>query len=132
MMQDLKKWTEDKYVTLYKKYFNSRTWFIVLNVLSFVLVASMVILNIYAIKKNPYPDTIKFYVSIAILTGFMGLITSIVSFFTLNKNTNKFKKQYQDVREQYNQYKKKDGQYSNAKTRDEILVDEVLKIIHEE
>lgn len=132
MMQDLKKWAEDKYITLYKKYFNSRAWFIALNVLSFALVASMVILNIYAIKKNPYPDTVKLYVSIAILTGFMGLITSIVSFFTLNKNTNKFKKQYEDVREQYNQYKKKDGQYSNAKTRDEILVDEVLKIIHEE
>lgn len=132
MMQDLKRWTEDKYVALYKKYINSRAWFILLNVISLVLVASMIVLNLYAIKKNPYPDTKLLYVVIAILTGFLGLMTSAVSFFTLNKNSNRFKKQYQDVKEQYSLYKKKEGHYSTAKTRDEILVDEVLKIVHED
>ena len=131
-MQELHKWTENEYMKLYKKYIRSRLWFIILNVLSFVLVASMVILNIYAIKKNPFPDTIKLYVSIAILTGFVGLLTSLVSFFTLNKNSNKYKEQYENVMEHYKNYKKQVGQYEKASTRDQVLIDSVLEIVNKE
>lgn len=129
-MKENKNWVEEQYKNLYKKYINSRSWFIILNILSFTFVASMVILNIYAIKKNPFENTKVLYVAIAILSGFIGLLTSLVSFFTLNKNSNKFKKQYEDVATQYKMYKNKEGQYEPIKNRDEVLIDEILRIIH--
>ena len=131
MNNELKKWTESVYMKLYRKYLVSKTWFIILNVLSSILIASMVILNIYAIKKNPYADTKIYYVLIAIFSAFIGLLTSLVSFFTLNKNSNKYKEQAKDLRHQLNLYKKKEGKYE-SKERDKLILDEITNITTEQ
>ena len=126
-MQELNKYVERKYLKLYKKYLVSKTWFILLNVLSIFLVALMVILNLYAIKKNPLADTKVYFVVISILSGFIGLLTGLASFFTIRKNANEYHERYEFIKNEYDAWKTSKGKY-NDKNKDEILIDEVLSI----
>lgn len=126
-MKEINKWVEEKYTKLYKKSVNSKVWFAIINIISFAMVASMVILNIYSIKKNPYHDTVKFYVAIAIITSFIGLLTSVTSFFTLNKSSNTYGKQYEEINKEYKLYKEKKDHYK-GKDRDALIIDRVLEI----
>lgn len=127
-MEDLNNWTKNIYMKLYKKYLYSKICFITLSVISFSLIALMIILNIFAIKKNQFRNTVPLYVAISILTGFVGLSTSIVSFFTLNKNSNKYKTQYKHIEEEYKLYKAKEGKYEGS-TRDEVIINSIMLII---
>ena len=127
MNNELRKWSEKIYMKAYRKYIKSTTWFIALNILSLVLVALMIMLNIYAIKKNPFQNTKIFYVLIAIVSGFIGLLTSISSFMSFKKNGVKYKEQYEAIKEEKKAYKKSHGKYDD-KLRDEIFIEEVYKI----
>lgn len=130
-MKELNLWVEKKYKNLRDKYLKSRMWFILLNVFSFLMMSLMIIVNVYAIKKNVYfRNVVPLYVAISILTGFIALITSILSFFTLNKNSNNYKNQYKLINQEYKMYKSNEGKYS-VKSKDEILVDSVLEIIQD-
>lgn len=129
-MKELNKWVEDKYMKLYKKYITSRSIFIILNLISLVLVASMVILGIFAIKKNPFENTKPYYVAVLVLTGAVGFFTSIISFFSINKNANKCREQYDLVKEEYSKYKANEGKYDD-KNKDSILIDSIYKITEE-
>ncbi len=132
MNKELSKWTEKIYMKAYRKYIKSRTWFIILSVLSILLVAIMIMLNIYAIKKNPFGDDSKlYYVIIAIIAGLIGLLTSISSFMSFKKNGVKYKTQYELIKDEKKAYKSKSGKYK-AKERDEIFIEEIYKITNSE
>ncbi len=133
MNKDLRKWTEKVYMKAYRKYIKSKTWFIILNVLSITLVAIMIMLNIYAIKKNTFNDPSKlYYVIIAVIAGLIGLLTSISSFLAFKKNGKKYKEQYELIKNEKKAYKSKSGKYKPAKTRDELFVEEVYNITNSE
>ena len=127
MNKDLQKWTEKIYMKAYRKYIKSRTWFITLNIISLVLIALMIMLNIYAIKKNPFDNTKIYYVLIAVISGLIGLFTSISSFMSFKKNGIKYKEQYEAIKEEKKAYKKSSGKYDD-KLKDEIFIEEVYKI----
>lgn len=126
-MNNINKYVESKYMKLYKKYTLSRTLFIVLNVLSFFLIALMIILNIYAIKKNPLSDTKIYFVVISILSGFVALLTSLASFFSLRKKSSDYKERYEQIKDEYKAWEKGKGKYT-GKDKDGIIIDEILRI----
>ena len=127
MNKELRVWTEKIYMKAYRKYIKSRTWFIFLNVLSLFLIAIMIMLNIYSIKKNPFQDTKVYYVLIAIISGFIALLTSVSSFLSFKKNGIMYKKQYEAIKEEKKAYKKGHGKYDD-KNKDEIFIEAVYKI----
>ena len=130
MNKELHLWVEEKYIKLHKKQLKSKFFFIILNVIALLFAASMIILSVYSIKKNPYSDTKWWYVTIAILVGLMSLLTSILSFFSLNKNMNRYNNHHKQVNEEYLSYKKKEGKYK--KHDEELFIDSILEIIHQE
>ena len=128
MNKELHKWVENKYIKLHKKQVKSKTIFIILNIIALLFSASMIILSIYSIKKNPYSDTKWLYVMVAILVALMSLCSSMLSFFSLNKNMNEYNKQRILVNKEYSSYKKNEGKYKN--TNEELLIDSILEIIN--
>ncbi|WLP85792.1 hypothetical protein [Mycoplasma seminis] len=77
------------------KYNFSRFFFVILNVIAIFIAASIVILNLYAIRFNKYPeDTMLFFVLIAVLSVVTTLIVSIQSFLGI---TNKKAKLHDNV-----------------------------------
>ncbi|MCR8612920.1 MAG: hypothetical protein NC236_00335 [Mycoplasma sp.] len=125
----IKNWVEKKYRLLYRKYLISKIWFIALNLISFFLVAAMIILNIYAIRKNPFQDTKPLYVSLAVLTGFVGFFTSVTSFFTLNRSSNIYRKQLKEIENEKKLFNSKDEKY-NVKNKNEVFLNSILEILN--
>ncbi|SJZ61654.1 hypothetical protein [Mycoplasmopsis verecunda] len=65
----------------HKKYILSRAFFVFLNVLAIFISASIVILNLYAIRFNEFPDkTMIFFVLIAVLSVVTTLVVSVQIF----------------------------------------------------
>ncbi|MFV8470253.1 hypothetical protein [Mycoplasma sp. VS509_3] len=66
----------------FNKYIFSRSFFVFLNVLAILIAASIVILNLYSIRFNKYPDaTMVYFVLIAVLSVITTLVVSLQSFF---------------------------------------------------
>ena len=130
MNKDLHKWVENKYIKLHAKQVKSKAVFITLNIIALLFSASMIILSVYSIKKNPFSNTKWLYITVAILVALMALFTSLLSFFSLNKNMNKYNKQHILVNEEYSFYKKQEGKYKSK--NEELFIDSILRIINEE
>lgn len=126
----LEKYVERKYLVLYKKYLVSKFWYISLNILSALLIALMIILNIYALRKNKVPDTKIYFVAIAILSGFIAMLLGLSGFFVLKKNANSYKENYLKIIAEEKQWKAKEDEYKKE-NRDEILISKILEITSE-
>jgi len=116
----------------YKKYKRSSNIFITLNIISFVLAAGLVILNLYAIRKNPSQDTITkvMFVATSILTGIGAMITALLSFFVFRKKALSSKEKAEAIGHEKDLHKHK-GEPYNEKDRDQKLIDKVVKILND-
>ena len=124
------------YKELNNKRRTSMVGFILLNVLSFFLVAALVVLNLFAIRFNPDAspkgivndsEIIYLFVALSILSGLSSLFTSIVSFFVFRKRATKFQEQINLIKIEIELYKKSDGEYS-YKDKDVLLIRRVTRI----
>ncbi|MHA3838636.1 hypothetical protein [Mycoplasma sp. HF14] len=74
------------------KYIFSRGFFVFLNVLAIFIAASIVILNLYSIRFNKYPDlTMVYFVLIAVISVITTLVVSIQSFFGITDKKTRLK-----------------------------------------
>ncbi|MHA3826019.1 hypothetical protein [Mycoplasma sp. BRA285] len=76
----------------FRKYIFSRGFFVFLNVLAIFIAASIVILNLYSIRFNKYPDlTMVYFVLIAVISVITTLVVSIQSFFGITDKKTRLK-----------------------------------------
>lgn len=116
-----------------KKRKRSNGIFIALNIIAMFIAAGLVVLNLYAIRKNPAKDdtTIMImFVLTSILSGASGVITALMSFFVFRKKALKAKDKAESISHERNLWKNKKDRYSDS-DRDQIIIDRVLKIIEE-
>lgn len=83
-INDLKKFSIEQYELNRRKWIKSRTWFIFLNISSFIMSTTIVILTLFIIEGGVGGNDIKMlFVTISILTSFIALIAGIGSFFQM-------------------------------------------------
>lgn len=126
---------ENKILSLHKffvkKKRRSNGIFIFLNVLAFFIVAGVVILNLYAIRKNPAHGNNKIilmFVLTSILSGISGVISALLSFFVFRKKAKAATEKIKSISYEKNMWKNKQARYADA-NRDQIIIDRILKII---
>lgn len=75
------------YIDLNKKYKKTTTFFLIINLTIFFIGAAIIVLNIFAIRKNPSSDPITkwIFVSVAIATAIATFISSITSLYVFRK-----------------------------------------------
>ncbi|MGZ9762599.1 hypothetical protein ACXYRQ_03955 [Mycoplasma sp. 394] len=75
-----------------KKYVLWRTIFILLSILSIAVSASVVVLNLYSIRWNSYPnETMATFVAISFISSISTFLISIQSFLNLSNRKNKLR-----------------------------------------
>ncbi|MGZ9755967.1 hypothetical protein [Mycoplasma sp. 6243] len=75
-----------------KKYVLWRTIFILLSILSIAVSASVVVLNLYSIRWNSYPnETMAMFVAISFISSISTFLISIQSFLNLSNRKNKLR-----------------------------------------
>ncbi|MFV8401181.1 hypothetical protein [Mycoplasma sp. CR] len=93
----------------FAKYIFSKSFFVFLNVLAIFIAAGIVILNLYSIRFNMYPDTTMIYfVLIAVLSVVTTLVVSIQSFFGISDKKTVLKETIANLDEVINTLAKKD------------------------
>ncbi|WKX02813.1 hypothetical protein [Candidatus Mycoplasma mahonii] len=117
------------YMKVYTKYLKSRLVFIFLNVLLIAFVSLMIIINLFAIKKNVFDSTKIYYVVIAIGSTLIGLLTSMSAFMLFRKNGITAKEQYKNIKLELKAYKASIGKYKiNEAERQQLFIEEIHKI----
>ncbi|MFV8414106.1 hypothetical protein ACNQ2I_02935 [Mycoplasma sp. Z355B] len=93
----------------FNKYIISRSFFVFLNVLAIFIAASIVILNLYSIRFNKYPDTtMVYFVLIAVLSVITTLVVSLQSFFGITDKKTTLKDTISNLDEVINAISAKD------------------------
>lgn len=125
---ELDMWVEKKFRFMYKKFIKSRTWFATLNIISFFLIASLIILNLYSIKKNPFQETKIFFLLISILSTAVGALIAIASLFAFKKRYNEYKESAIQLAKEYKMYKAGVGEYEFS-NKTEVFIANFDRII---
>ena len=79
-------YADKTYSKLKKKYYLSLFWFAFLNIFLILLISTLILLNIFAIKWNTNPiynKTKIWFVILAILNSIVAVLTSIITFLKL-------------------------------------------------
>ena len=128
---------ENKILKIYnffvKKKKRSHGIFIILNILAFFSAATTIVLNLYAIRKNPaHGDNqiIIMFLITSILTGMSGVSSAFLSFFVFRKKAHLAEEKIESISYERNLWKNKQARYADD-NRDQIIIDKVLKIIEE-
>ncbi|TDV24358.1 hypothetical protein BCF59_0320 [Mycoplasmopsis mustelae] len=75
-----------------RKFLISKIFFISFSMLSIVLSALIVVLNLYSIRWNEYPEqTMVYFIAMALITSILTFIISIQSFLNISNRKNKIK-----------------------------------------
>ena len=121
---------------LEKKRKKSRGIFIFLNILSFIMVAGLVVLNLFAIRFNPTAnhsggvntsEVIFLFITLSILSGLSSFITSLISFFVFRKKAIRAKEQMHAIQHEVSLYKKVEGSYK-TEDKEVLLMERITKI----
>ncbi|WP_027121419.1 hypothetical protein [Mycoplasma leonicaptivi] len=85
---------------LLKKYYLQRSIFLIMSLTSIIISAVIVILNLYSIRWNEYPQsTMIFFVIIAIISSVTTFIISIQSFINISNKKNSLKQNIESTKE---------------------------------
>ena len=120
----------DKYYSiLYKKHKRVIRRSVIINLTIFVLTASLVVLNLFAIRWNPsdHSTTRWLFVAVAILSGLGGFISTIMSIYVFRRNSKAKSVQIEKIKDQYKLFKKKEGAYS-GRDREQVLISNITEI----
>ena len=114
----------------------SRAIFIFLNVLSFLMVAGLVVLNLFAIRFNPTAnhsggvntsEVIFLFITLSILSGLSSFVTSLISFFVFRKKAVNAKEQIEAIQHEVSLHKKVEGSYK-TEDKDVLLMERITRI----
>lgn len=123
------------------KYKRSLFWYAFLTVLGFVLTATLIIFNLYAVRLNPAKSVAAsdkdqlvvqqwLFIAIAILSAIQAFLTGILTLFTFRKKAKNTKYKIERIMIQVEKYKNHEGDYESS-GRDATLINLVTKIINE-
>ena len=113
------------------RYRKSRFYNVLINSIIFILTATLVLINLWAmltLKNAPYNTSDwqwarNCFLVMAIITAFTGLLTSALSIFKFKDKTRQIKDAISSIKEEYKEYKSKDGRYSEFKNKDQVFIE---------
>ncbi len=113
------------------KYRKSRFYNVIINSTIFILTAALVLINLWAMLtlKNPPYNTQDWqwarncFLIMAIITAVTGLLTATLSIFKFKDKTRQMKDAILAIKEEYKEYKSKDGRYSEIKNKDQVFIE---------
>lgn len=92
------------YFSFKKKYWIAKCFYIILNLILFLFLAAVAIVSVYALKKNPFPNTKIYFVITTVLSGVLTFISSLISLIKWNQKRDFFAnklKQLKVIEEEY-------------------------------
>ncbi|MCC3161107.1 MAG: DUF4231 domain-containing protein [Mollicutes bacterium PWAP] len=109
----------------------SNAIFIILNVLIYLFIAGLVVLNLFTIRLNPTDDDkIKWiFVAISILFAIISFLVSIMSFFGWRNKARDSREKYEEIELEIIAYKKEVDIYEKTKEKDAIFFDRIIDIL---
>ncbi|CAM9117183.1 hypothetical protein [Mycoplasma todarodis] len=113
------------------QYRKTRFYNVLINSSIFILTATLVLINLWAmltLKNAPYNThdwqwARNCFLVMAIITAFTGLLTSALSIFKFKDKTRQIKDAISSIKEEYKEYKSKDGRYSEFKNKDQVFIE---------
>lgn len=131
---------QNLYSHLLKKYRVSLYAYAIMTVCGFILTASLIIFNLYAIRFNPAGGATEankeikvqqwLFIGIAILSAVQAFMTGMLTLFTFRKRAKNIKHKIERINIQIERYKKQEGDYESV-GRDATFINLVTKIINE-
>lgn len=120
------------YNKLSKKLRKALSIFTIINMIIFLLSAGIIILNIYAIRKNPADDNFTkwIFVAMTIMVTISGVVGSITSLYVFRKRNKDVTDKLQKIEEEKEKYLSKTDDYKDIKLMDEKLIENVTKILN--
>lgn len=121
------------YNSLRKKYKRTNTTFTLINITIFAVSAIIIVLNIFAIRKNPADEsTVKWlFVTIAILTAVSAFISTFISLYVFRKRNKKIMEKTDKINHEKEQYNDNLGKYSEVKNKEALLIENVTTILND-
>lgn len=104
------------YFSLKKKYWITKCFYIILNLILFLFLAAVAIVSVYALKKNPFPNTKIYFVITTVLSGVLTFISSLISLIKWNQKRDFFANKLKQLKVLEEDYHKK------SLTDDELYV----------
>ena len=121
------------YLELKKRYKGSTRIFLLINLTIFIVSAVIIVLNVFAIRKNPadQPFIKWLFVAVTILTAVSGFIGSLISLYVFRKRNKSILEKTDKIEFERKQHKEKAGDYALTTNRDAMLINKVTKIIND-
>ncbi|WGI36644.1 DUF4231 domain-containing protein [Mesomycoplasma lagogenitalium] len=118
-LQDLDEYTEKQTLQYAKdiqklyqrKLFVSYTIFAILNIILIIMSSLMVVINLYSLRFNQFPDipgtegTIYYLIIVTSISAFVTFLTSISSFFSFSERRAKLNSDIQELENKLNEFK---------------------------
>lgn len=128
------------YNKLAKDYRRSFFLYTSLSITLFVLSATLVVLNLFAIRMNPnqtlHDASLKheqyYFIAIVVLTAIAGTISGFLSLFTFKKKARIQRVQIDRINNEVKKYRKSIEDYKEEKHRDKKFVKNIKAIFNEE
>ncbi len=117
--------------TVNTKYRRIILYSVLINAVIFILTATLVLINLWAMLtlKNPPYNAHEWqwarncFLSMAIITAFTGILTATLTIFKFKDKTRQIKVAISAINEEYKEYKQKDGRYAEIKNKDQAFIE---------
>ena len=120
------------YNELHKKYTRSIIIHTSLNISIFIVSALIIVLNIFAIRKNPANDSMTkwIFVVVAIMVAITGFFSSINSLFVLRKKNKDITTKIEKINIEKQLFKEKNKHYKKIDNDEELFIRNITEIIN--
>ena len=120
---------------------SNRFW-LILNIISFILASAVIVLNLNMVRFNPFRANANngdkeamirmgVFIAIVVLTSLSTLMIQIISMFVFRKRSVEYATKKENIRQEIRKYKDKSDDYKehSQKERDMLLNENILNII---
>ena len=114
------------YFSLKKKYWLAKMFYVALNLILFLFLATVAIVSVYALKKNPFPNTKIYFVITTILSGVLTFVSSLVSLIKWNQKRDFFTNKLDQLQKLEESYRRHELTDDELYVQVHELLDEVL------
>ena len=134
MNTSTKEYANKIYSKLKKQYYLSLFWFAFLNIFLILLISTLILLNIFAIKWNTNPvynKTKVWFVILAILNSIVAVLTSIITFLKLKPKMVVIKNALLSISKLKDEFYSRQGPFKIQKNKDEKFINIIFNIMKE-
>ena len=127
-------YADKTYSKLKKKYYLSLFWFAFLNIFLILLISTLILLNIFAIKWNTNPiynKTKIWFVILAILNSIVAVLTSIITFLKLKPKMEVIKNALLSISKLKDEFYNKKGIFKINNNNEKRFIDVIFNITKE-